>query len=73
LKYPAGFLPPNSSIPMNTPDQKAPGATPAPPPATIPVEKLIESMKPEQPLQTGGGFGVGGGGGNTTSQQPAPQ
>lgn len=74
LKYPAGFLPPNSSIPMNTPDQKAAGSAPAPPPATIPVEKLIESMKPEQPLVTGGGFGVGGGGGGSSaSSQSAPQ
>jgi pilus assembly protein CpaC len=64
LKFPTGFLPPNSPIPMHTPDQKAAGYVPAPPPASIPVEKLIESMKPEQPLTSDGGMGVGGGGGS---------
>lgn len=73
LKYPIGFLPPNSPIPMHTPDAKAAGSAPPPPPATIPVEKLIESMKPEQQLQTGGAFSVGGGGGSSASSQPAPQ
>lgn len=74
LKFPTGFLPPNSSIPMHTPDQKAAGYVPAPPPATIPVEKLIESMKPEQPLMIEGSMSVGGGGGGGGgSSQPAPQ
>ncbi|MDR3411185.1 MAG: hypothetical protein P4L87_09625, partial [Formivibrio sp.] len=62
LKYPAKFLPPNSNIPMNTPDAKTAENTPAPAPATIPVETLIKSMKPETPLviESGtGGFGVG--------------
>ena len=52
LKYPEEFLPANSNLPMNTPDAKAAGTTPAPPPATIPVEQLIESMMPEKPLVT---------------------
>ena len=74
LKYPEGFLPPNSPIPMHTPDTKVAGAAPAPPPATIPVEKLIESQKPETPLVTESGLGVGGGGGGSSaSTQPAPQ
>jgi pilus assembly protein CpaC len=74
LKYPVGFLPPNSPIPMHTPDQKAPGSTPPPPPATIPVEKLIESMKPETPLVPEGGMAVGGGGSaGTATTQAAPQ
>lgn len=74
LRYPSGFLPPNSTIAMHTPDQKPAGSTPAPPPATIPVEKLIESMKPEQPLVVEGGMSVGGGGGGSSaSTQPAPQ
>ena len=74
LKYPEGFLPPNSPIPMHTPDTKVAGAAPAPPPATIPVEKLIESQKPETPLVTESGMGVGGGGGGSAaSTQPAPQ
>jgi len=74
LKYPVGFLPPNSPIPMHTPDQKAPGTAPPPPPATIPVEKLIESMKPETPLTIDGSMSVGGGGtGSSASTQQAPQ
>ena len=74
LKYPSGFLPPNSAIPMHTPDTKVAGTAPPPPPATIPVEKLIESQKPETPLVVEGGMGVGGGGGGTSaSTQPAPQ
>ena len=74
LKYPEGFIPPNSPIPMHTPDTKAPGTAPPPPPATIPVEKLVESMKPETPLVVEGSMGVGGGGGGGTgSTQAAPQ
>jgi pilus assembly protein CpaC len=73
LKYPAGFLPPISPIPMHTPDQKAAGSAPPPPPATIPVEKLIESMKPEQQLMVEGGMSVGGGGGGGASAQAGPQ
>ena len=74
LKYPEGFLPPNSPIPMHTPDTKVAGTAPAPPPATIPVEKLIESQKPEVPLVVSGGMGVGGGGGGgSASSQSAPQ
>ncbi|MGA8089545.1 MAG: type II and III secretion system protein family protein [Terracidiphilus sp.] len=74
LKYPEGFLPPNSPIPMHTPDTKVAGTAPPPPPATIPVEKLIESQKPEVPLVVSGGMGVGGGGGGSSaSSQPAPQ
>jgi pilus assembly protein CpaC len=73
LKYPEGFLPPNSPIPMNTPDTKVAGSAPAPPPATIPVEKLIESQKPETPLISGGGIGIGGGSGSSAATQSAPQ
>jgi pilus assembly protein CpaC len=50
LKYPEKFLPPNSGIPMTTPDGKPAGSSPARPPATIPVEQLIQSMQPEKPL-----------------------
>jgi len=60
LKYPAKFLPPNSNIPMHNPDAKTAETTPAPAPATIPVETLIQSMKPEKPLvieSASGGFG----------------
>jgi pilus assembly protein CpaC len=64
LKFPAKFLPPNSGIPMNTPDAKTAANTQAPAPPTMPVEKLIDSMKPETPLMIeggSGGFGSGGG------------
>jgi pilus assembly protein CpaC len=62
LKYPAKFLPPNSGIPMTTPGRDVTGAKPpVPPPPAIPVEKLIQSMQPEQPLlvdtSAGGGYG----------------
>ena len=50
LNYPQPFLPPNSNIPMHQPDAKTAANTPAPAPTTIPVERLIESMKPEKPL-----------------------
>ena len=62
LKYPVPFLPPNTGIPMNNPDAKTAANTPPTPPASIPVEKLIDSMKPEAPLviEGGGSFGAGG-------------
>lgn len=75
LKYPAEFLPPNSNIPMNTPDAKTAANTPAPAPATMPIEKLIESMQPETPLivdSAKGGFG-GGSTEAVPNAAPAPQ
>jgi pilus assembly protein CpaC len=65
LKLPQPFLPTNSGIAVNTPDGKTPGNTLPAPPTTIPVEKLIESMKPEAPLViegVSGNFGAGGSG-----------
>lgn len=77
LKYPATFLPPNSNIPMHNPDAKTADNTPAPAPATMPVETLIQSMKPETPLvidSATGGFGrgssVGASGGSSDSDVP---
>jgi pilus assembly protein CpaC len=70
LKYPEKFLPPNSGIPMTTP---------APPPPTMPVEKLIQSMQPEQPLivdsSSGGGYGSSQSGATSSSSAmpAAPQ
>ncbi len=61
--YPVAFLPANSNIAMHQPDAKTPENTPAPAPTSVPVETLIQSMKPEQPLiiESGaGGFGTGG-------------
>jgi pilus assembly protein CpaC len=63
LKYPDQFMPPNTNIPMHQPDEKTADNTLPAPPTTIPVETLIESMKPEKPLviESGtGGFGAGG-------------
>lgn len=75
LKFPAKFLPPNSGIPMNTPDAKDQANTPAPAPATIPVEQLIESMKPETPLTVEGSgvtFGAGSAAtGSSSAETPA--
>jgi pilus assembly protein CpaC len=61
LKNPVPFLPTNSNIPMHNPDAKTADNTPAPPPSTLPVEKLIDSMKPERPLviSGAGSFGTG--------------
>jgi len=69
LNYPVPFLPANSSVPMHTPDENHGTAKRAP--ATMPVEKLIESMKPEMPLvidsaASGGGYS----GGSATSAAP---
>jgi pilus assembly protein CpaC len=74
LKFPAKFLPPNSGIPMNTPDAKTPENTLAPAPETISVEKLLDSMKPETQLQTGDSISSGGGAtsGASTSGTTAP-
>jgi pilus assembly protein CpaC len=77
LNYPTKFLQPNSNIPMHTPDAKSAANTPAPAPSTMPVEKLLDSMKPETPLvieSTTGNFGTT----STiapanTSSAPAPQ
>jgi pilus assembly protein CpaC len=77
LKFPAKFLPPNSGTPMNTPDAKTAANTPPPSPPTMPVEKLIQSMKPETPLviDSGtGGFGTGSSGGAVPSaSSPVPE
>ncbi|HWB33607.1 MAG TPA: pilus assembly protein N-terminal domain-containing protein [Acidobacteriaceae bacterium] len=70
IKYPQGFLPPASGIAMSNPEG---GATPAAPPATMPVEKLVESMKPEQPLvidSTMGSSGMSTGGTSVSGGTP---
>ncbi len=76
LKYPVQFLPPNSGVPMNNPDAKTAANTPNPPPASIPVEKLIESMKPETPLMIDNakeGFGAPSSVAPTSAGPAAPQ
>jgi pilus assembly protein CpaC len=76
LKLPAKYLPSNSGIPMHTPDAKTAANTPASAPPTIPVEKLVDSLKPETPLVVEGGgaiFGAGSTGTSTsTTASPAP-
>jgi len=74
-KFPKKFLPPNSGIPMNNPDAKTAANTPAPAPSVIPVEKLIDSMKPEKPLviqSASGTFGSGGTSAPASSSAPLP-
>ena len=77
LHYPGKFLAPNSNIPMYTPDAKMTGAAPTPPPPpTMPVEKLIKSMQPEQPLgdtSASGGYGSSSSMGSSTSTSTTPQ
>ncbi len=74
LNYPVKFLPPNSDVPLHTPDAKTAATTQATAPASIPVEKLIDSMRPETPLVIEGakeGFGAASTGA-TTGAAPAP-
>jgi pilus assembly protein CpaC len=75
LKYPDKFLPSNSNIPMTTPGSDITGLkAPPPPPPTMPIEKLIQSMQPEQPLVTDSGYTTGSyspSGGSSTSAAPA--
>jgi pilus assembly protein CpaC len=58
IKYPQSFLPSASGIAMTTPENEP---APAPAAATMPVEKLEESMKPEQPLTMDQGMGSSSG------------
>jgi hypothetical protein len=57
---------------MNHPDAKTAANTLAPPPATIPVEKLIESLKPETPLTIESARDGFGSASSATSPAPAP-
>lgn len=66
LKYPENFLPSASGIPMMTPGTDVTGAAPPAPTQTMPVEKLLESMQPEQVL-TDGTASSGGGASSTSS------
>jgi pilus assembly protein CpaC len=74
LKYPGKFLPPITGIPMNNPDAKTAANTLPPAPPTLPVEKLMDSMKPEKPLviDTAGGFGGSSATAVDTSSVPTP-
>ena len=52
LKYPTKFLPPNTGIPMNTPDAKTAENTMAPAPATMPC--AAADRQPQAGDATGG-------------------
>lgn len=77
LNYPEKFLPSNSGTQMNIPDSNPARTLAAPPPATIPVEQLIDSMKPEKPLlidnSSSGASGASGSGSGGGSASSAPQ
>ncbi len=77
LKYPTKFLEPNSGIPMHTPDTKSAANTLAPAPTAMPIERYIDSLKPETPMNlnsVSGTFGSANGGGavSTSNTTPAP-
>jgi pilus assembly protein CpaC len=68
IKYPDKFLPSNSGIPMTTPGADATAANPAAAqPATMPVEKLVQSMQPEQPLVIDSGMSPTSGSSSATT------
>jgi pilus assembly protein CpaC len=61
LKYPEPFLPENSGIPMHTPESSSSATGSPSAAASIPVERLIQSMQPEKSLVIDGGYGSSGG------------
>jgi pilus assembly protein CpaC len=76
IKFPNKFLPTNTGVPMNTPDAKT--GTPAAAPASLPVETVVDSLRPEQPLVIQGASGTFGQGATTqggsgTSTPPQQQ
>jgi pilus assembly protein CpaC len=78
VNYPEPFMPSNSNHAMTNPGPDITGARPlADATLTMPVEKLVESMQPEQPLvidsnMTQGGYGNQGASTGAVST-PAPQ
>jgi pilus assembly protein CpaC len=75
-KYPGKFLPPNTGIPMNNPDAKTAANTLPPTPPSMPVEKLIDSMRANKPLvvESGTGtFGTASSGATSSGTSGAPQ
>ena len=60
INYPLQFMAQRSKT-VNNPDAKTAANTLPKAPATIPIEKLIESMKPETPLQGVSTQSMGGG------------
>jgi pilus assembly protein CpaC len=72
LNYPAKFMPPNTDIPMHTPDGKTAVDPQISSPATMPVEMLIESMKPGASLVNAGASESSGAATPSTGNSPAP-
>ena len=79
--FPVPFLPPNSHIPMSTPEQHVTGPVPVTPPTpSVPLETLIKSFQ-EKPLIVtttagsgmGGGTSMGGSGGTAATAGTSPQ
>lgn len=64
LHYPIPYMDANSNVPMHTPDDKTAANTLAPAPEKIPVESLMDSLKPEKPLIIEGEPGNSGAGGS---------
>jgi pilus assembly protein CpaC len=79
LHYPVPFMASNSNQPMENPGASVTGAKPLPDATpTMPVEKLIESMQPEQPLvidssMAPGGYAGQGASTGAASTPAAPQ
>ena len=72
LHYPDKFLPPNTGIAMTNPGSAVTGAKPlAASPATMPVEKLVQSLQPEQPLTIDANMSPGGSYGSSGSSPVA--
>jgi pilus assembly protein CpaC len=71
-KFTRPFLPPNSNTPMHTPDAKTQENTLPPPPKTIPIEELLQSMKPESQLSAPSSVGAGGGGSGVGASTSSP-
>jgi pilus assembly protein CpaC len=78
VNYPVPFMPSNSNHAMTNPGPDVTGARPlADAPPAMPVEKLVESMQPEQPLvldgnMTPGGYTSQGGQGASTGAVSTP-
>ncbi len=67
LKYPKKFMEANSGVAMHTPDAKTVSTTSVPVPTTMPVERLIDSQKPEKQLVIDGGFSASSGSSGASS------
>jgi pilus assembly protein CpaC len=79
VNYPVPFMPSNSNHAMTNPGPDVTAAKPLPDAMpTMPVEKLVESMQPEQPLvidsgMTTGGYTSQGASTGATGTSAAPQ